>query len=58
MKIFSRDLWLTTATSGPPGGRDGGHDGALLVTDDANNTLWRVAYQGSAGDKPAEPGSN
>jgi glucose/arabinose dehydrogenase len=22
------------------------HDGALLVTDDANDTLWRIAYVG------------
>ena len=43
---------------GRPVGVTVAHDGALLVTDDANNTLWRVAYQGSAGDKPAEPGSN
>jgi hypothetical protein len=35
------------------------HDGALLVTDDANNTIWRIVYQGRANDgSAAEPGSN
>jgi hypothetical protein len=35
------------------------HDGALLVTDDANNTIWRIAYQGRANIGPAaEPGSH
>jgi hypothetical protein len=26
------------------------HDGALLVTEDGNGTLWRIAYTGKPGD--------
>ncbi len=26
------------------------HDGSLLVSEDANGTIWRVAYRGSAGE--------
>ena len=29
----------------------GAHDGALLVTDDAGNTVWRVAFAWRAGGK-------
>ncbi len=31
---------------GRPVGVTVAHDGALLVTDDANDTLWRIAYKG------------
>ena len=31
---------------GRPVGVTVAHDGALLVTDDANDTLWRIAYAG------------
>jgi hypothetical protein len=44
---------------GRPVGVTVAHDGALLVTDDANNTIWRIAYQGSANTgSNAAPGSN
>ena len=44
---------------GRPVGVAVAHDGALLVTDDANNTIWRIAYQGRANIGPAaEPGSH
>jgi glucose/arabinose dehydrogenase len=33
---------------GRPVGVTVAHDGALLVTDDGSNTLWRVAYQSAA----------
>jgi len=38
--IDDRRLW------GRPVGVTVAHDGALLVTDDANGTLWRVSYSG------------
>jgi glucose/arabinose dehydrogenase len=34
---------------GRPVGVAVAHDGALLVTDDANNTVWRIAHQGQGG---------
>ena len=34
--VWGRPVGVTTA-----------HDGALLVTDDANSTVWRVAYGAS-----------
>jgi hypothetical protein len=34
---------------GRPVGVAVAHDGALLVTDDANNTVWRIAYSGHGG---------
>jgi hypothetical protein len=44
---------------GRPVGVTVAHDGALLVTDDANNTIWRIAYEGSATTRStAAPGSN
>ncbi|MGA2692486.1 MAG: PQQ-dependent sugar dehydrogenase [Opitutaceae bacterium] len=36
---------------GRPVGVTVAHDGALLVTEDANDTVWRIAYAGSAGAK-------
>jgi glucose/arabinose dehydrogenase len=38
--IDNRHVW------GRPVGVAVAHDGALLVTDDANNTIWRVSYTG------------
>jgi hypothetical protein len=36
----NRNVW------GRPVGVAVAHDGALLVTEDANGTLWRIAYTG------------
>jgi len=41
--VDDRGVW------GRPVGVAVAHDGALLFTDDASNTLWRVAYVGSNG---------
>lgn len=41
--IDDREVW------GRPVGVTVAHDGSLLVTDDANGTLWRIAYHGTAG---------
>ncbi|MEI9998179.1 MAG: hypothetical protein WDO13_02905 [Verrucomicrobiota bacterium] len=38
--VDDRSVW------GRPVGVAVAHDGALLVTEDGNNTLWRVAYTG------------
>jgi glucose/arabinose dehydrogenase len=38
--VDNRSVW------GRPVGVAVGHDGALLVTEDGNGTLWRVAYKG------------
>jgi len=35
---------------GRPVGVTVAHDGALLVTDDANDTLWRISYSGRSAD--------
>jgi hypothetical protein len=35
---------------GRPVGVTVAHDGALIVTEDANDTVWRIAYSG--GQKP------
>ena len=34
---------------GRPVGVAVAHDGALLVTEDGNGTLWRIAYAGGGG---------
>jgi glucose/arabinose dehydrogenase len=39
--VDNHDVW------GRPSGVAVAHDGALLVVDDANSTLWRVAYEGT-----------
>jgi Raf kinase inhibitor-like YbhB/YbcL family protein len=39
---------------GRPVGVTVAHDGALLVTEDGNNTIWRVSYVG--GKPPSKPG--
>ena len=38
--VNNHDVW------GRPSGVAVAHDGALLVVDDSNNTLWRIAYVG------------
>jgi glucose/arabinose dehydrogenase len=45
-KVWGRPVGVTVAS-----------DGALLVTDDASNSVWRVSYAGDAGKqaKPATP---
>jgi glucose/arabinose dehydrogenase/mono/diheme cytochrome c family protein len=44
--VDNHDVW------GRPVGVTVAHDGALLVTDDANNTLWRVAYAWTRAPSP------
>jgi glucose/arabinose dehydrogenase len=39
--VDARQVW------GRPVGVAVAHDGALLVTEDGNNTLWRIAYSGN-----------
>jgi glucose/arabinose dehydrogenase len=38
--VDAKSVW------GRPVGVAVAHDGALLITDDAGDTLWRVAYKG------------
>jgi glucose/arabinose dehydrogenase len=38
--VDERNVW------GRPVGVTVAHDGALLITEDGNNTVWRVAYGG------------
>jgi hypothetical protein len=42
--VDGRSVW------GRPVGVAVAHDGALLVTEDGNGTLWRIAYTGKPGD--------
>jgi hypothetical protein len=37
---------------GRPVGVAVARDGALLVTEDGNDTLWRISYDGGASGKP------
>jgi len=47
--VDNRSVW------GRPVGVAVAHDGALLVSDDANGTVWRIAYSGpSGGGKPPD----
>ena len=40
---------------GRPVGVTVAKDGALLVTDDGSNTIWRVSFEGQEGGRPDEP---
>jgi YD repeat-containing protein len=39
------------AVWGRPVGVAIGHDGSLLVTEDAHGTVWRISYHGSGSPK-------
>jgi len=45
-RIFNRLCGGRRSVWGRPVGVAVAHDGALLVTEDGNGTLWRIAYTG------------